>query len=465
MEPLRFIENRTFDEIAVGDTASLTRTLQAQDISLFALASGDVNPAHLDRDYAATDRFHGVIAHGLWGGALISAVLGTELPGPGTIYLGQTLRFLHPVRIGDAVTARVTVREKEAADQRVRLDCVCLNAQGETVITGEAEVLAPTEKVRRPRVLLPEVHLHERGMHWNPMIETARRFAPAPTAVVHPCDAASLEGAYAAREAGLIVPVLVGPRRKIEAAARAAGLALDGIAIVDAPHSHAAAERAVSLARAGQVAALMKGALHTDEILAAVIPRETGLRTERRMSHVYALDVPSYPKPLFLTDAAVNIAPSLEQKRDIVQNAIDLARALGIAQPKVAVLSAVETVSTKLVSTLDAASLCKMAERGQITGGLVDGPLAFDNAVSRAAAAAKAIVSPVAGDADILVVPDLVSGNMLAKQLIHLAGADAAGILLGARVPIVLTSRADSPQVRLASCALAQLFAHRAETP
>ena len=465
MEPLRFIENRTFDEIAVGDTASLTRTLQAQDISLFALASGDVNPAHLDRDYAATDRFHGVIAHGLWGGALISAVLGTELPGPGTIYLGQTLRFLHPVRIGDAVTARVTVRAKEAADQRVRLDCVCLNAHRETVITGEAEVLAPTEKVRRPRVLLPEVHLHERGVHWNPMIETARRFAPAPTAVVHPCDAASPEGAYAAREAGLIVPVLVGPRRKIEAAARAAGLALDGIAIVDAPHSHAAAERAVSLARAGQVAALMKGALHTDEILAAVIPRETGLRTERRMSHVYALDVPSYPKPLFLTDAAVNIAPSLEQKRDIVQNAIDLARALGIAQPKVAVLSAVETVSTKLVSTLDAASLCKMAERGQITGGLVDGPLAFDNAVSRAAAAAKAIVSPVAGDADILVVPDLVSGNMLAKQLIHLAGADAAGILLGARVPIVLTSRADSPQVRLASCALAQLFAHRAGAP
>lgn len=246
MEPPRFIENRTFDEIAVGDTASLTRTLQAQDISLFALASGDVNPAHLDRDYAATDRFHGVIAHGLWGGSLISAVLGTELPGPGTVYLSQSLRFLHPVRIGDTVTARVTVRAKEAADQRVRLDCVCLNAQGETVITGEAEVLAPADKVRRPRVLLPEVHLHERGVHWKPMIAAARRFAPALTAVVHPCDAVSLEGARAAREAGLIVPVLVGPRPKIEAAARAAGLVLDGIEIVDAPHSHAAAEKAVS---------------------------------------------------------------------------------------------------------------------------------------------------------------------------------------------------------------------------
>lgn len=465
MEPPRFIENRTFDEIAVGDTASLTRTLQAQDISLFALASGDVNPAHLDRDYAATDRFHGVIAHGLWGGSLISAVLGTELPGPGTVYLSQSLRFLHPVRIGDTVTARVTVRAKEAADQRVRLDCVCLNAQGETVITGKAEVLAPADKVRRPRVLLPEVHLHERGVHWKPMIAAARRFAPALTAVVHPCDAVSLEGARAAREAGLIVPVLVGPRPKIEAAARAAGLVLDGIEIVDAPHSHAAAEKAVSLARAGRVTALMKGALHTDEILAAAIARATGLRTERRMSHVYALDVPSYPKPLFLTDAAVNIAPSLEEKRDIVQNAIDLARALGIAQPKVAILSAVETVSTKLGSTLDAAALCKMAGRGQITDGLVDGPLAFDTAISRAAAAAKALVSPVAGEADILVVPDLVSGNMLAKQLIHLAGADAAGLLLGARVPIILTSRSDSPEVRLASCALAQLFAHRSGTP
>ncbi|MBP30499.1 bifunctional enoyl-CoA hydratase/phosphate acetyltransferase [Methylobacterium sp.] len=465
MEPPRFIENRTFDEIAVGDTASLTRTLQAQDISLFALASGDVNPAHLDRDYAATDRFHGVIAHGLWGGSLISAVLGTELPGPGAVYLSQSLRFLHPVRIGDTVTARVTVRAKEAADQRVRLDCVCLNAQGETVITGEAEVLAPADKVRRPRVLLPEVHLHERGVHWKPMIAAARRFAPALTAVVHPCDAVSLEGARAAREAGLIVPVLVGPRPKIEAAARAAGLVLDGIEIVDAPHSHAAAEKAVSLARAGRVTALMKGALHTDEILAAAIARATGLRTERRMSHVYALDVPSYPKPLFLTDAAVNIAPSLEEKRDIVQNAIDLARALGIAQPKVAILSAVETVSTKLGSTLDAAALCKMAGRGQITDGLVDGPLAFDTAISRAAAAAKALVSPVAGEADILVVPDLVSGNMLAKQLIHLAGADAAGLLLGARVPIILTSRSDSPEVRLASCALAQLFAHRSGTP
>ncbi len=460
MEPLQFIENRPLAEIRVGDSASLTRTLRPRDISLFALVSGDVNPAHLDKEYADADRFHGVVAHGLWGGSLISAVLGTELPGPGTIYLAQSLRFLRPVKVGDAITARVTVREKDEARARLVLDCACLDARGQAVITGEAEVLAPTEKVRRPRALLPEVHLHEPGAQWRRLIGRGGALSPVRTAVVHPCDAVSLAGALAARRAGLIEPVLVGPRAKVAAAAYEAGETLDGVEVVDAPHSHAAAEVAVGLARAGSVAALMKGALHTDEIMAAAVRRETGLRTERRMSHVYALDVPYYPKPLFLTDAAVNIAPRLPEKRDIVQNAIDLCRSLGLARPKVAVLSAVETVSTKLGSTLDAAALCKMAERGQITGGVVDGPLAFDNAVSREAAAAKGLASSVAGDADILVAPDLESGNMLAKQLIHLAGADAAGLILGARVPIILTSRADSAEVRAASCALAQLHVH-----
>lgn len=462
MEPLQYIENRTLAEIRVGDTASLSRTLRPQDISLFAVVSGDMNPAHLDVDYAATDRFHGVVAHGMWGGSLISAVLGTILPGPGTIYLGQSLRFVRPVRIGDTVTARVTVRERDDTSKRLVLDCACFNGAGETVITGEAEVLAPTEKVRRPRVLLPEVHLHERGAHWRAFVAAARAHPPVRIAVVHPCDEASLVGALAARDAGLIEPVLVGPQAKVEAAGTSAGLFLDGVARLDAPHSHAAAELAVAEARAGRVAALMKGALHTDEILTALLDKTAGLRTGRRMSHVYALDVPDYAKPLFITDAAVNIAPNLEDKRDIVQNAIDLCRALGVETPKVAILSAVETVTTKLASTLDAAALCKMAERGQIAGGIVDGPLAFDNAVSRTAAATKGIAGAVAGDADVLVVPDLVSGNMLAKQLIHLAGADAAGILLGAQVPVVLTSRSDSAEVRLASCALAQLLVHRA---
>jgi phosphotransacetylase len=258
----------------------------------------------------------------------------------------------------------------------------------------------------------------------------------------------------------MILPVLIGPRAKIEGAAAEIGQALDGIEIIDVPHSHAAAEKAVELARAGKVGMLMKGKLHTDELLAPVVDRTTGLRTERRMSHIFVLDVPNYPKPLLISDAAINIFPDMNAKRDIVQNAIDLCHALGIACPKVALLSAVETVTPGIPSTVDAAALCKMAHRGQITGGLLDGPLAFDNAVSASAAAAKGIVSQVAGHADILIVPDLEAGNMIAKQLIYLAGADAAGLVLGARIPIVLTSRADGLMSRLASCAMAQLFVH-----
>ncbi len=458
LEPLQYIENKTYDEISVGDSASLTRTLRPQDIELFAVMSGDVNPAHVDAAYAETDMFHGVIAHGMWGGALISAVLGTELPGPGTIFLNQSLRFEAPVGLGDTVVVRVEVTEKQAKG-RLTLACTCLNQNGKMVIEGEARVIAPRDKVRRPRVVLPEVHLHTQGAQYARLIAATEALPALPTAVVHPCDALSLSGALEAARQGMILPVLVGPRARIEAAANAAGLDLDGIEVIDAPHSHAAAAASVALVRAGRVGALMKGALHTDELMDAVVDTALGLRTERRMSHIYVLDVPTYPKPLLVTDAAINIAPDLGAKRDIVQNAIDLAHALGIAVPKVAILSAVEMVNPRMASTLDAAALCKMADRGQITGGVIDGPLAFDNAISPAAAAAKGIVSGVAGQADILVAPDLEAANMMAKQLIYLAGADAAGIVLGARVPVILTSRADSAMSRLASCALAQLFA------
>ncbi len=454
---MQYIENKTYDEIAVGDCAELTRTLKPQDIELFAVMSGDVNPAHVDAEYARTDMFHGVIAHGMWGGALISAVLGTELPGPGTIFLNQSLKFEAPVGLGDTVTVRVEVTEKQAKG-RLLLACTCLNQHGMMVIEGIAKVIAPREKVRRPRVVLPEVHLHVQAAQYAKLIAATEALDPVRTAVVHPCDALSLTGALDAAHQGMIVPVLVGPRARIDAAAREAGRSLDGFEIIDTPHSHAAAATAVALVRSGKVAALMKGSLHTDELMEAVVDPALGLRTERRMSHVYVLDVPTYPKPLLITDAAINIYPDLAIKRDIVQNAIDLALALGIDLPKVAILSAVETVNPRIASTLDAASLCKMADRGQITGGLLDGPLAFDNAISPAAVAAKGIVSDVAGAADILVAPDLEAANMMAKQLIYLAGADAAGIVLGARVPIILTSRADSTMSRLASCALAQLF-------
>lgn len=304
---------------------------------------------------------------------------------------------------------------------------------------------------------VPHAHLRH-----DALIAHCAAIRPARTAVVHPCDGPSLAAAFEAAHAGLIVPILIGPEAKIRAAAAAAQLDISGFDIIATPHSHAAAAEAVRLARAGQVEAIMKGSLHTDELMHEVVARATGLGTGRRVSHVYLFDVPAYPRPLLITDAAINIAPDLDEKRDICQNAIDLARIIGIAQPKVAVLSAVETVSARLPSTVDAAALSKMAERGQITGGLVDGPLAFDNAVSPEAVAVKGIVSRVAGQADILLVPDLESGNMLAKQLTFFDGADGAGVVLGARVPIMLTSRADPPRTRLASAALALLLVEAA---
>jgi phosphotransacetylase/acyl dehydratase len=455
---MEYSENKTFDEIEVGDTAELSRELKPQDIELFAVMSGDVNPAHVDLEYAKSDIFHKVIAHGMWGGALISAVLGTQLPGPGTIYLNQSLTFYRPVGLGDKVLVRVTVKEKITDKKQILLECECLNQDGECVIKGEARVIAPSEKVRRPKVILPEVHLHERGAHYQKLLETTKDISPIRVAVVHPCDEISLIGAIEAQRQGVIEPILIGPKDKITEVASEAGCSLAGITIIDALHSHAAAEIAVEEVRKNNVDAIMKGKLHTDELMAAVVHKTKGLRTERRMSHIFALDVPTYHKPLFITDAAINIAPDLNTKRDIVQNAINLLHALGITTPKVAILSAVETVNSKIISTVDAAGLCKMADRNQITGGLLDGPLAFDNAISKSAAAAKELVSEVAGDADILVSPNLESGNMIAKQLIYLAGAESAGIVLGATVPIILTSRADGTLSRLASCVLAQRY-------
>lgn len=299
---------------------------------------------------------------------------------------------------------------------------------------------------------------------YESLLERCRSLPPVTTAVAHPCEASALAGAVEAAQKKLIVPILVGPKAKIAETAKAAGLDLGGLEIVDAPHSHAAAEQAVALVREGRAEVLMKGSLHTDELLSAVISREKGLRTGRRISHVFIMDVPTYHKPLIVTDAAINIAPDLETKVDICQNAIDVAIALGVKVPKVAILAAVETVNSKMPATIDAAALCKMADRRQITGGLLDGPLAFDNAISKDAAITKGITSEVAGDPDILLAPDLEAGNMLAKQLSFLANADSAGLVVGAKVPIILTSRADSVRSRIASCAVANLVAHARRT-
>jgi len=305
--------------------------------------------------------------------------------------------------------------------------------------------------------VMPELRRHEK---YDALIYACHALAPVRTAVAHPCDESSLRGAVEAASAKIIKPVLVGPEARIRGLAASLGLDVKDLKLVDTPYSHASAAKAVEIVRAGEADALMKGSLHTDELMAEVVNKDTGIRTARRISHVFIMDVPTYPKPLFITDAAINIFPTLEDKIDIVQNAIDLAHALRIERPKVAILSAVETITSKIPSTIDAAALCKMADRGQITGAVLDGPLALDNAINRDAASIKHIESPVVGDADILLVPDLESGNMLAKALSFLANADAAGIVLGARVPIILTSRADNVRTRLASCAVAALYAH-----
>lgn len=314
--------------------------------------------------------------------------------------------------------------------------------------TNEIEILQPVCRKTPPNQL-------------QRILNLAKMPEPVPMAVVHPTDKASLLGAIEAAQAKLIIPILVGPERKIRSVAEQIGIDLTFYTLINTRHSHEAAARGVGLVREGMVEALMKGSLHTDELMSEVVKKDTGIPTERRMSHVFVMDLESHEKPLFITDAAINIAPNLMEKRDIIQNAIDLAISMGVKQPKVAILSAVETVTQKIPSTIEAAALCKMADREQITGGILDGPLAFDNAISARAAQKKGIRSPIAGNADILVVPDLEAGNMLAKQLQYLAGAQSAGIVLGARVPIVLTSRADESITRMASCAIALLLAHK----
>ncbi|MGE5384454.1 MAG: bifunctional enoyl-CoA hydratase/phosphate acetyltransferase [Betaproteobacteria bacterium] len=465
MQQERYLVNKTFGEIKIGDSSTLQRTLKPEDVKVFAVMTGDVNPAVIDPSFSSSGMLREVIAHGMWSGSLISTVLGTQFPGPGTILVDQSLHFSRPVTIGDTITITVTAKQKFDHNKHVIFDCVCVNQDGLQVVHGTAEVLAPTEKIERlQQVDLPEIRIDDKHDRLSRLLARAKGLEPVTVAVAHPCDRESLRGPVLAFQAGIIEPILVGPEDKIRAVAEENGLDISGIRVVNAAHSHDSAAIAVSLVRSGDAEALMKGSLHTDELLAEVISRANGLRTSRRISHVFVMDVPTYPRPLLITDAAVNIAPTLEEKVDIIQNAIELAHALGIPEPKVAILSAVETVNPKIQSTLDAAALCKMADRGQIKGGLLDGPLAFDNAVSIVAAKTKGIKSAVAGQAEILMVPNLECGNMVAKQLEYLASALTAGIVLGTKVPIILTSRADTAETRIASCVIASLVAHYKRT-
>ena len=450
------IQNRPYDSIAIGDTAEMRRLCTEDDLFAFAHVSGNHNPMHLPDFDLNRDGRPDTVAPSLWVGSLVSAVIGNRLPGPGTLYLAQSFRFPGRAWAGQELIARVRVVEK-GPDRGVRLATeVVPAAGGAAILEGEAWVTAPDRPLSFDESLFPGLTV-ESHRHFDRLLALAEPLPALRTAVVAPEEAGSLAGALAARAHTIIEPVLIGRRAGIEAAAAAIGADLAGVEIVETPDDAAAAAHAVAMARDGRVQALMKGHLHTDTLLAAVMRREDGLRSGRRITHVFVMDVPGLDHLLLISDAAINIAPDLETKVDIVQNAIDLGRSLGLAEPRVGVLSAVETVNPKIPSSLDAALLSKMAERGQITGGLVDGPLAMDNAISVAAARTKGIRSAVAGRAEILVVPNLDAGNMLAKQLSYTAHAEAAGVVLGARVPIILTSRADGEKARLASCAVAAL--------
>ncbi len=455
------LTNMTFDEIKVGDSAKVSRKLSAFEVEALALVGGDVDAFHVaDGQWSPETPIQ---AKSLGVEALLSGLLNRKLPGPGSSIVAQDLRFEGSVEAGDEVMASATAREKRPEGRLVVFDCE-VRCKGRNLVTGTVTVRAPERRLRYSDVATPEVMLR-RTDNFARLLKRCEGSQPVLCAIVHPCDRDSLLGPVEAARRELIHPILVGPEEKIRAVAEAEGIDLSRYRLVSTEHSHASAEKAVAMARAGEVEALMKGSLHTDELMGAVVPSATGLRTSRRISHVFIMDVPTHPHPIAITDAAINIAPTLEDKVHIAQNVIDLAHALGVPEPKVAILSAVETVNPKIASTLDAAALCKMADRGQITGGILDGPLAFDNAISLEAARTKKINSPVAGKADVLLVPNLEAGNMLAKQLTYLAGADAAGIVLGARVPIVLTSRADNVRARLASAAVMKLAAQAARRP
>jgi phosphotransacetylase/acyl dehydratase len=450
------IRNVTWDELQPGAVARIERVCTLDDLILFAHASGNLNPLMLPAKSAvAADA---PLAPSLWVGSLISAVLGNILPGPGTLYLSQNLRFGSRVHPGDSLVVELRCVERRERPVAV-FEARVTKADGSVACEGFAEVAAPVQTIVSSRSALPSIIMDHHD-HFAALAARAEALEPLRTAVVWPDDQNSLGGALLAAAQDLIEPVLIGPRAKMLEIAAAGEMALDESWIVDAETHHEACARAVELTQRGATRAIMKGNVHSDELLGAVIKKDAGLRTDQRISHVFAMDAPTLDRLLFITDAAVNIAPDLVAKVDIIQNAIDLALACGVETPKVGVLSAVETVNVAIPSTLDAAILSKMAERGQIRGGVVDGPLAMDNAIDADAARTKGIASLVAGRADILVAPNIEAGNMLAKELTFVARADAAGLVLGAKIPIMLTSRADDDRARLASSTLAVLYDH-----
>ncbi|MBF9035811.1 bifunctional enoyl-CoA hydratase/phosphate acetyltransferase [Rhodobacterales bacterium HKCCE2091] len=453
------IENHPFDELEVGASAEMRRLLTADDLYVFAAASGNHNPMHLPKEDGDGDGKAEAIAPGMFIASMISAVLGMHLPGPGTLYRSQNLRFGDRAHEGEELVARAEVTAKHD-DGTVTLSTEIRRVSDDALIlSGEALVQAPVRKLVFEDMDVPGLVV-ERHRHFEAILERAKPLPPIATAVVCPEEPNSLGGAVLAAQESIITPILVGDPAKIVAAAGAAGVDVSGFEIIAANH-HDAPRIACDLVNEGRAGAVMKGHLHTEDLLKPMLDKVTGLRIGRRFTHVFVMDVPGMPEPIMVTDAAINIAPDLVAKVDICQNAIDLAISLGMDTPRVGVLSAVETVNPAIQSSIDAALLSKMAERGQITGGLVDGPLAMDNAINLAAARTKGIKSAVAGQAEILVVPGIDAGNMLAKQLTFISHAESAGLVLGAKVPVILNSRADGRMSRLASCAVAALHQAR----
>ena len=451
--------NKTYDQIAVGDSAEIIRECSSNDLLVFAHASGNLNPIHLpDTDWTGDGLVDKPVAPAMWVGTLASAVLGNILPGPGTVYKAQSFKFLGRAVVSDKLKVKVTVREKRP-NNVVILDLAVSRQDGTLLVEGVSEVYAPVKTIEFDADDLPAV-LVQRHRHFNRMIELAKTLPPLPTAVVAPDDPNSLEGALKATREGLIEPILIGAKDRVAKAAEQLEEDLNGFQLIDIEDEMEAAARAVAMVHEGKVRAIMKGHLHSDDLLHHIVKRDGGLRTRRRISHVFVMDIPGRKTPVLISDAAINIAPDLNTKVDITQNAIDAARALGLETPRVGILSAIETVNPAIPSSLDAAVLSKMAERGQIQGAVVDGPLAMDNAIDVQAARTKGITSLVAGRAEVLIVPNLESGNMLAKELTFIAHAEAAGLVLGSKVPVMLTSRADDSRARLASCALALLYNH-----
>ncbi|PNG26256.1 bifunctional enoyl-CoA hydratase/phosphate acetyltransferase [Methylocella silvestris] len=453
--------NRLYAELAAGDEATITRIVTPDDLYVFAHVSGNLNPLNLPPAPGECAPADPPAAPSMWVASLFSAVLGNLLPGPGTIYETQNLRFHARARVGDKLT--ISVRVEALRPPATVVLATKVERAGELIVDGTAEVRAPETKETFELVELPELRV-ERHRHVQRLLAACANLPAMPTAVVAPEEENALLGALAGGRDHLIVPILIGDEAKIRALALSLGADLTGVEIENLPSHDAAAARAVELVHLGKAKAVMKGHLHSDELLRHVVKSQGGLRTGRRISHVFVMDAPTLSQLILVTDAAINIAPTLEEKVDIVQNAIDLGLALGLQKPKVGILSAVELVNPKIQSTLDAAALSKMSERGQITGGVVDGPLAMDNAISVSAARTKGLTSLVAGRADILVAPNLESGNILAKELTYAAQAEGAGLVIGAKVPVLLTSRADDEASRLFSCAVAMLYAHWLET-